>query len=67
MSTYTKAWKVTGYAVDGRAYCPPCMDVLFHGAQNNWMERLLKFSENITPVFASDEHSLSCERCTRNL
>lgn len=62
-----KAWTITGYTKDGGAYCPPCMDIIFHGVQGEWAERLTKFAENIAPVFASDEHDLTCERCTKSL
>lgn len=67
MDTYTRAWKVTGYTLDGGAYCAPCMDILFHGVQGKWVEKIMRFSENIAPVFASDEHDLTCERCTKSL
>lgn len=68
MTTSAKAWSVTGYTLDGRAYCPACMDIHFNTQQEGeWVEKLLKFTENLSPVFASDEHNLTCDRCDTQL
>jgi hypothetical protein len=62
-----KAWTITGYTIDGEAFCATCLDKRFSGLKGSWVERFTRTMENLSPVFASDDHSLTCEDCHKEL
>jgi hypothetical protein len=62
-----KATTVTGYTIDGEAFCATCLDKRFQGLKGSWVERLMRMMENLSPVFASDEHDLTCDDCHKAL
>lgn len=59
MESFTKAWEVTGWHHNGEAFCASCSVTYLEG-------RDLMATEP-APIFASDEHRLTCGMCSARI